>query len=157
MIAKERGRELTAHHILEVISENLEVRFKDYPLVEASIRNNLGYIYNWGLNDSKAALMHMERAARIGQEHLGEEYAFSNTLGSIYNGLGRYKEAESEFDSLMEVRRRQGVDELSLTFPKYNLACTYLGQGRYKEAESLELVQPTEDFHCVMERCNSVV
>jgi len=135
-IAQERGQ-LTAHDILEILAKNLDVKFKDYPLVEASIRANLGFIYTWGLNDRKAAEMHMERAARIRQEHWGEEYGFSNTLGSIYNYLGRYKEAESEFDRLLEVARRKGRDELSLTFPKGNLASVYCNQGRYKEAEKL--------------------
>ncbi len=59
------------------------------------------------------------------------------TLGAIYLGLGRYKEAESVYDRILEAARRKGIDELSLTFGKCNLAGVYYGQGRYKEAENL--------------------
>jgi len=137
-IAREGGREVTAHDILEVASKNLEVKFKDYPLVEASIRSDLGFIYNWGLDDYKAALIHMERACRLFRDHSEEEYGL-NTLGSIYNGLGRYKEAEAVYDRLLDSARSRGKDELLLTFGKCNLASSYYHQGRYKEAEELFL------------------
>jgi serine/threonine protein kinase/Flp pilus assembly protein TadD len=136
--ARQRSREVTAHDILQIMSENLDTKFKNYPLVEASIRSSLGYIYNWGLNDYKVAEMHMERARRLYRDHLGEEPA-GNTLGSIYNHLGRYKEAEAVYNRILEDRRRKGQDELSLTFPKCNLAMSYYHQGRYKEAEELFL------------------
>jgi serine/threonine protein kinase/tetratricopeptide (TPR) repeat protein len=136
--ARQRAREVTAHDILQIMSENLEVKFKDYPLVEASIRDSLGFIYNWGLNDYKVAEMHMERARRLYRDHLGEERS-SNTLGSIYNRLGKYKEAEAVYNRRLDSARSRGRDELDLTFSKCNLACVYYNQGRYKEAEDLFL------------------
>jgi len=137
-IAHEKGREVTAHKILEIMSENLEVKFKDYPLVEAKILSTLAGHYTWGLNDPKTALIRQQRACRIYQEH-GKEVSggISNTLGAIYLGLGRYKEAESVYDRLLEAKRLKGTDELDLAFGKCNLACVYLAQGRYKEAEDL--------------------
>jgi len=135
-IAKERNRELTPHDILKIVSKDLEITFKDYPLVEASILSTLAFNYNWGLNDYKTALIRQERACRIYQEH-DDEMSGKNTLGAIYMGLGRYKKAESVYDTLLEAARRQGEDELSLTFGKLNLACVYFHQGRYKEAEDL--------------------
>jgi len=135
--ARQRAREVTAHDILQIMSANLDTKFKDYPLVEASIRSSLGFIYNWGLNDYKVAEMHMKRARQLRQQQEGIGY--SNTLGSIYMRLGNYKDAEKELKSLIEDRRRKGRDELSLTFPKCNLARSYYFQGRYKEAEELFL------------------
>jgi len=138
-IAEKRGREITAHDILAVAAEPLEEKFKDYPRVEASIRNSLASIYHWGLNDHKAANRHMERLYHLIQQNPGEADGPLNTAGSIYRALGRYKEAEWVFDRLLEIRRRAGWDELSLTFPKCNLASVYLDQGRYEEAEPLLL------------------
>jgi len=135
--ARQRAREVTAHDILQIMSENLETKFKDYPLVEASIRSSLGFIYNWGLNDYKIAEMHMKRARHLYQQQ--EDRGYSNTLGSIYGRLGKYKEGEKELKSLIEHLRRKGRDELSLTFPKCNLARSYYHQGRYKEAQELFL------------------
>ncbi|MCP4452250.1 MAG: serine/threonine protein kinase [Planctomycetes bacterium] len=135
-IAQKRDHEVTAHDILEVMSKNLEVKFKDYPFVEASIRGELSSIYTWGLNDCKTALVHTERAHRIYQEH-GRDVHGDNTLGVTYTGLGRYKEAESVYDRLLEAARRKGEGELRLTFGKCNLALVYFYQGRYEEAEDL--------------------
>jgi len=138
--SRQRSREVTAHDILQIMSANLDTKFKDYPLVEASIRNSLGFAYNWGLNDYKIAEKHMERACHLRREHHGQESGgMLNTLGSIYNRLGKYREAEAVYDRVLAGERSRGREELDLTFGKCNLACVYYNQARYKEAEDLFL------------------
>ncbi|MHC4681922.1 MAG: tetratricopeptide repeat protein, partial [Planctomycetota bacterium] len=133
-----RGRQLRASDILEIATRNLEGKFEDYPLTEISIRETLGSIYLWGINDYKAAELHLERAHQILKEQPGAKAGrLMNALGAMYYLQGRYKEAESVYDRFLEVSRDSGVAESSLLYPRFNLACVYSAQGRYEEAENL--------------------
>jgi serine/threonine protein kinase/Flp pilus assembly protein TadD len=133
-----RNRQLRASDILEIATQNLEGKFEDYPLTEKSIRVTLGSIYLWGINDYKAAELHLERAHQILKEQSGAKGGrLMNALGAMYYAQGRYKEAESVYDKLIEALRLSGADDLYPFFPRYNLACVYSAQGRYEEAETL--------------------
>ena len=136
-IAKQRNRQLTALDILDVATRNLEGKFKDYPLIEASIRETLGSIYCWRLNDYRAAELHLERAHQIRCEQFGAGNLPTNALGAMYYLQGNYEKAESVYERLLEAGHRSGVDEISLFFPRCNLACVYAAQGWYEEAENL--------------------
>ncbi|MHC4489755.1 MAG: serine/threonine protein kinase, partial [Planctomycetota bacterium] len=57
------GREATVRDVLDAASKNLEDRFVDEPLVEASIRKTLGRTCR-SLGDFKASALHWERAYR---------------------------------------------------------------------------------------------
>jgi non-specific serine/threonine protein kinase/serine/threonine-protein kinase len=136
-MARVQRRQLRASDILDVATQNLEGKFKDHPLIEASIRETLGSIYLWGLNDYSAAELHLEHAHQIRREQLGAGNPPTNALGALYYLQGNYKEAEFAYDRLLEVERRRGASELSLVYPRCNLACVYAAQGRYEEAENL--------------------
>jgi len=129
---KIKGREATVRDVLDAASKNLEDRFVDEPLVEASIRETLGSIY-WDLGDYRASALHRERAYRIYLEQLGEEHQTTrnvmNWLAVSHNFTGNYREAETLWVKMLQ----RGFHN------KCNLACAYARQGRYEEAERLFL------------------
>jgi len=143
---KIKGREATVRDVLDAASKNLEDKFEDKPLVEASIRETLRMTY-FDLGDFMAAAQHQKRAHRIYAEQLGEKHQRTrvamNLLAVTYFFEGRYREAESLYEQVIEATRREKLRILTndLSLYKCNLACAYAGQGRYEEAK--ELLQRT--------------
>jgi serine/threonine protein kinase len=133
------GREATVRDVLDAASKNLENKFIDKPLVEASIRATLGGTY-WDLGDYRASALHRERAYRIYVEQLGEKHNTTmdtmNGLAVSYNFAGKYGEAEKLWERL--------IKQLDRPWLKLNLACMYARQGRYGESEQLflEMLEP---------------
>jgi len=135
------GREVTVRSFLDTVSENLEAKFKDEPLVEASIRDTLGYTYRI-LDDYGKAEAHLKRAILLHQEHLGSEDP--KTLKSmsglvwVYLGQGRFVEAEKLAAKALRIGRRLFNEEHEEVLRHTNdLAFVYIKLGRYEEAESL--------------------
>jgi len=138
---KAKGRELTVRSFLDTASENLEGKFKNEPLVEASIRDTLGWTYRM-LGEINAAEPHLERALQIRQEQLGQEHpetlSSMGRLGWLYCDQGRYGQAERLWAKKLEISRRVLGDEHPITLVAMNdlgIACMDL--GRYDEAEQL--------------------
>ena len=137
------GREVSVRYALDVASEKLEGKFKDQPLVEASICATLGSTYRH-LGELKAAELHHERALRIRQEHLGAEHM--ETLNSIGDlawlrcDQGRNKEAAELLDKALSISRRVlGEDHVTTLSFANTLGCVYKDLGRCEEAEKLYL------------------
>jgi serine/threonine protein kinase/Flp pilus assembly protein TadD len=138
---KALGREVTVREVLDAASEHIEGKFKDEPLVEASIHNTLGVTYR-KLGKYKAAGPHLERALEICREQLDEEDASTltsmNSLAVLYVSQGRYDKAETLYVKALEVRRRVlGEEHPDTLRSMHNLAVLYSEQGRYDEAEPL--------------------
>lgn len=140
---KTRGRDLTFRYVLDAASENLVGKFKDQPLVEASLRDTLGWTYRM-LSESKAAEPHLERALQIRQEHLGEEN--TDTLSSVghlawlRNDQGRNTEAAELIEKGLSISQHVLGDEHVMTLNFANmLGCVYSALGRYEDAEQLYL------------------
>jgi len=141
--ARGRGRDVTIRSFLDTASENLNGKFTNEPLVEASIRNTLGWTYR-NLGELKAAEPHLERAVQLRQEHLGEGHP--DTLGSVGYlawlrlGQGRHTEAAELLDKSLATSRRIFGDENVITLTLVNpLGIAYNALGRYEEAEQLYL------------------
>ncbi len=130
------GRESTVRDVLNAASKNIENSFVDKPLVEGSIRKTLGRIY-FDLGDYKASSLHREREYRIYLNQLGEAHRTTrdamNWLAVSYNFVGKYREAEELWETL--IHQRDEVNPIVMC----NLAVAYSRQGRYKEAEQLFL------------------
>lgn len=129
------GREATVSDVLAAASENLKEKLADEPLVEAQIRMTLGRIY-YDLGDYKTSAVHRERAYRVylgqlSEEHRATRYA-RNWLAVSYNFVGKYREAEKLWDTLIE-RQQEGP------WLNCNLAVAYSRLGRYEDAERLFL------------------
>jgi serine/threonine protein kinase len=141
---KTRGRDVTFRYVLDAASENLVGKFKDQPLVEASLRDTLGWTYRM-LSESKAAEPHLERALQIRQEHLGEGY--TDTLSSVGRlawlriDQGRNTEAEELLEKGLSISRRTLGDGHIKTLSFTNtLGILYKDMGHFDEAEQVYLI-----------------
>jgi serine/threonine protein kinase len=141
--ARGRGRDVTVRSFLDTASENLDGKFTNEPLVEASIRNTLGWTYR-NLGELKAAEPHLERALQIRRKHLGSKHP--DTLGSVglfawlRLGQGRNTEAAELLEEALAISRRILGDEHVSTLSFANtLGCVYKDLARYNEAEQLYL------------------
>ncbi|MHC4583215.1 MAG: tetratricopeptide repeat protein [Planctomycetota bacterium] len=129
----------TVSYLLDAASKNLEGKFKDKPLIEARIREKLGWMY-WLLGESTKAEQHYLHAIRIyqkqhGEEHLATLRALEN-LGWVYMIQGRYHDTEGLFTKNLQIRQR--VFSVDQQVGAMNaLAVTFYLLGKYKEAESL--------------------
>ena len=177
-----RVGEATVSYMLDAASKNLEGKFKDKPLIEARIREKLGWMY-WLLNEPTKAEPHILNAIRIYRQHHGEEHTVTleamgklsmvywiqgryhdmerlcrknvqigqrvltveqqaigmNSVAVALYHLGRYKEAESWFDKILQIDRGE-LGEVNIPRMHYincNIAAVYWRQGRYDEAERL--------------------
>jgi len=191
-----RVGEATVIYMLDAASKRLEDKFKDKPLIEASIREKLGWTYRH-IGEPEKAEQHFLRAIEIYQQHHGEEHpdtlramadigwvyedqgryhdkerlwtknlqirqrvsgvedqiSTMNALAASNYHLGKYKEAESLFDKILQLIRRElgGENVWVSPFIRCNLANVYAAQGRYEEAErlfveTLENAEWTEEF-----------
>jgi tetratricopeptide (TPR) repeat protein/tRNA A-37 threonylcarbamoyl transferase component Bud32 len=152
------GQKETALSILDVVSEGLAGKFENRPLIEASIRLELGRAY-WRLKqvDSiippwhragqprlDAAEDHLKRAYQLYKEQLGEKEPRTLeamlSLGAVYLSQGRFDEAEALIASTLEISRRvRGEENPGTLWCMNDLALVYQAQKRYNEAESLFL------------------
>ncbi|MBN2181175.1 MAG: tetratricopeptide repeat protein [Sedimentisphaerales bacterium] len=138
---KAKAPEVTVLYLLDEASKNLEGKFKDIPLAEATIRQTLGKRYA-KLGEYKAAESHLTRALQIRQAQLGKEnpdtLASMHYLASVYSDEGRNNEAEQLQTKTLEIQRRVLGEEHPATLGSMNnLAVMYREQGRYDEAEQI--------------------
>ena len=136
---KTKGKDVTVRYVLDTASENLKGKFKNEPLVEASIRETLGGTYRM-LGESTKAEQHFLHAIRIYRQHHGEEHPATlgamGDLGWIYMDQGRYHEMERLWTKILQIRQR--VHRVEHPVPTMNgLACSYQYLGKYKDAELL--------------------
>ncbi|MBN2314433.1 MAG: serine/threonine protein kinase [Sedimentisphaerales bacterium] len=141
--AKGKGRDVTIRSFLDTASISLNGKFTYEPLVEASIRDTLGWTYRQ-LGELGAAEPHLERALQIHQRTLGDEH--STTLNSMDRlawlrwGQGRNKEAAELLEEGMAISRRVLGDNHVITLSLTNtLGCVYGTLGHYEKAEKLYL------------------
>jgi len=145
LISADRTRarrwQVTLSEVLDVASENLQTKFSNEPLVEATIRHTLGTTY-LSLGKCPAAELHIEGAYRIRRVELGPEHAdtlaTTMSLGMLRVRQGRYGEAEGLCATAVEGRRRVLGREHSDTLASMQqLGVVYWYQRRYADAETL--------------------
>jgi len=135
------GREVTVRSWLDAASENLEGRFENEPLVEASIRMTLGDTYR-NLGDFEVAERHLKRVVQIRRNELGEEhpqtiYATFKLCGALW-GAGRAAEVQPLCLKTVERSKRILGKEHRTTLLSMNiLALIRKSQADYDEAEQL--------------------
>jgi serine/threonine protein kinase/Flp pilus assembly protein TadD len=136
--------------IMDVASRSLGGKFKDEPLIEASIRYTIGRTY-WHLGKHDAAEANLKRAVELRRKRVGTDDRYTldymQELASAYFYHSRFDEAEA---LLIEVINsgRGVLNELDpvLLRATSQLGWLYIFKGRSKEAanvlgEALEAVQ----------------
>ena len=136
-----RGRDITVREALDEASRRIEGRFKDDPLVEASIRFTLANTYR-ELGLYKQAEGHLKRAFDIRREILGLENKDTldvmNNLGILCKDQGRYAEAEEMYNSCFKIGLKLLGEEDHYTLNVMNnQGVLYEELGRNAEAEKL--------------------
>jgi serine/threonine protein kinase/tetratricopeptide (TPR) repeat protein len=133
-----KAGEATVSYVLDAASKNLEAKFKDQPLIEASIRETLGGTYRM-LAESTKAEQHWLRALQIYRQHYGEEHPATlrakNGLYWVYDDQERHYDAERLRTEMLQIG--PDIDEEQHAGNMGALAHTYHHLGKYKEAESL--------------------
>ncbi len=136
------GRDVTVRSILDKATENLG-KFKNEPLVEASLRDTIGWTYR-ELGELKAAEPHLERAVKLRREQLGDEHPDTlhslRRLGELYWSQGRYNEATNLLEKALLISQRVlGTEHITTLGIISGLAKEYIEMGRYDEAEQFYL------------------
>jgi len=138
-VSRAKVGEATVSYVLDAASKKLEDKFKDRPLIEASIRERLGLTYRT-MGESKKAEQHFLRMIEIYQQHLGKENPATllaqDHIGWVYEDQGRYHDMESLWAKNLQIKQRVSSVEDQL-YTMNALAVTFYYLGRYKEAESL--------------------
>ncbi|MFB0556218.1 MAG: tetratricopeptide repeat protein [Phycisphaerae bacterium] len=131
--------EATVSYVLDAASKKLEGKFKDRPLIEASIQEKLGGTYRT-IGEPEKAEQHWLRAIEIYQQRYGEEHPTTqrmmSSLGWIYEDQGRYYDMEHVWTKYLKFRQRISGVELQPDLMNA-LGATYWHLGKYREAESL--------------------
>ena len=101
--------EATVSFILDEASKTLRERFRDKPLIEASLSRTLGNVYS-RLGEQEDAERHLLHAIGIYRRYYGDEgkkvLGIRNTLGYVYLKQGRGRDAHELFANLLEIYQR---------------------------------------------------
>ncbi|MHC4461832.1 MAG: tetratricopeptide repeat protein [Planctomycetota bacterium] len=128
---------------LDAASKQLQGKFADEPLIEASIRRTFGSTY-WHLGRYSEAEDHLKRSLEICRNRLGNEdfdtLHCMRELGWVYNWLGKSEQGEPLLVEALEgMRRILNAEDGTLLYCMGWLSWVYIGQGRYEEAEALQV------------------
>ena len=133
--------DLKVRTALDRAAARIAGKFKQQPLVEASIRQTIGNTYK-DLGLYRDAQRQMELALDLRHRVLGEQHrdtlATMNGLAQLYFEQGKYAQAEPLSSKVLEIERRVLGEEHPDTLETMgNLATLYLYQGKYAQAEPL--------------------
>jgi serine/threonine-protein kinase len=98
----ETSSELRLRTVLDRAARRIEGRFKDQPLVEAALRQTIGWTY-LRLNQDRQAEPHLRRAVELRRAHLGAEDRA--TLQSVQRLAETHRDA-GEMRQVLEAQRR---------------------------------------------------
>jgi tetratricopeptide (TPR) repeat protein len=127
--------------VLDRAGRAIEGKFRDQPLVEASIRSTIGWTYK-DLGQLPAAQLHTERALELYRRERGEvdkrTLFMLDRLAGLYVMQGKYAQAERTGRGGLETARRELGDDHSTTMNfMLRLAYARFEQGDYAAAEQL--------------------
>lgn len=134
-------RDLKLRTVLDRAAANIEGRFADQPLVEASIRQTIANTYG-SLGDFPLMQRHLERALELRKQALGLESPQTlSVMGGLVLSLrsqGRFSEAETLGVKALEQQRRvSGVENPDTLATMMALASAYYLDGKWPQAEAL--------------------
>ena len=140
--ARGKERDMTIRSFLDTTSESLDAgRFKDEPLVEALIRDTLGWTYRQ-IGELRAAEPHLERALQIRRDFSGPEHPDTlmsvGRLAWLRHDRGQYAQALELLEESLQISRHKFGGEHITTLGLANtLGIVYSDLGSYEEAERL--------------------
>jgi tetratricopeptide (TPR) repeat protein len=134
-------REQIIHAMIEPAAADVEERFKDKPLIEATVRNAIGVTLEAvGRNDLAAP--HLEQASKLLQKALGDDDPSTIIAmidyAEILRMLGRAKEAEPICKAALDHSRRALGDDSRTTIRAMSIfGAVLLSLGRAAQAATV--------------------
>jgi len=122
-------------------ADKIEGKFAERPLIEAEIRQTLGYTLR-GMGRSDLAAKQFERVGELRRAQLGPDHPDTllcmHYLANSYDDLGRHPEALALREETLARRKAQlGPDDADTLASMNNLAFSYTALGRYTDALKL--------------------
>jgi serine/threonine protein kinase/tetratricopeptide (TPR) repeat protein len=135
------GINVTVAQALEAAEANLEGRFAERPLAEATARDAIGKTWR-NLAKFKAAERHLRRAVELREREVGLDDPATldsrNSLGVLLTELGRYAEAiELLEETLKHFQIALGSEHRDTLNSMRNLASAHQAAGHYAQALAL--------------------
>ena len=135
------NRDIPILTLVRMAARNLDGRFPDQPIVEASIRNALGFTFS-SLGEFESAETQYKTALELERGTLSEDDPLilrtKHHLASLYSSKGRETEAEQLFKECVSAGGRVlGEDDRATLVSKASLASMYYQMGRGEEALQL--------------------
>jgi serine/threonine protein kinase/tetratricopeptide (TPR) repeat protein len=139
--AVDRNPNMTVLELLDRAARDIEGKFADQPLTEASIRLTIGDA-NRALGRYAEAQLHLERSVQLRTTKLGADHPHTlnskNNLALLYEDQGQYARAEPLYKEVLEISTAKlGADHPHTLTSKSNLAMLYKAQRQYARAEPL--------------------
>ncbi len=138
---EKQGKDVSLREVLDLAAEKIGETFADKPLIEARLRNTIGWTYkNLGLYGK--AESHLADAAAIYTREFGKQdrrtLSAASNLAGVIGDRGRFEASEAYLRSNVEIQRRVLGEEHPNTLSSMNnLANAIADQGKYAEAEAL--------------------
>ncbi len=137
------GIEVTVREVVDRASEEIQGRFSNQPLVEASLRDTLAQTYV-GLGELEPAERHLERLIEIRSEARGPDHhdtvAARRRLANVYRSQARHEDSEKLLRSVLETQRQSLGDAHPETLETLeSLGVMLQTARRHAEAEAVFL------------------
>jgi serine/threonine protein kinase len=134
-----RGENRTVRQALDAASKTVEQKFKDQPLVEASVRSTLAVTYD-ALGSADVGLPHAQRALAIRRRVLGNDASETvdaiNGVVNLLEGLAKLDEAEPLCrEAVQRARPHSAEKPRLLIIALSNMARLLRDQGKPGDAE----------------------
>jgi serine/threonine protein kinase len=136
-----RNPNVTVRELLDRAAQEIEGKFLDQPLTEASIRLTIGDAYR-ALGRFQEAQQHLARSVHLRTEKLGADHpntlASKHSLAVVYREQCRLEQARLLFLEVLEARTAKlGADHADTLSTKNALAEVYLSLGQREDAARL--------------------
>jgi tetratricopeptide (TPR) repeat protein len=133
---KAKVGEATLSYVLNAASKRLDDKFKDKPLIEASLHRKLAITWRW-IGETDESEKHSLRAIDIYKEHYGEEHPATLSamvdLGYIYEDQGRYRDMEYLWTRILAIEEHKRIVVGQINARNgLGAACLYV--GKYEHA-----------------------
>jgi eukaryotic-like serine/threonine-protein kinase len=140
------NKDIKLREVIDEAAKNININFKDQPLVEASIRETLGDIYQH-LGETKFAEFNFEKALRLRNSIKGpldEELHLMAELAYLYYQEGRQKESQNlSLEIIKKGKNTLGLSNINVIYGYLIYQSTLFSYGKSTEAyKILEEIKP---------------